>query len=85
MLLIQNDATKYPNGPTLLEAVTTALVSNDLIDADGIEAWWTSPRSVETDALVSVRERTKKVVDFLLAEDSDDSDEEEEESEEESD
>lgn len=83
MLLIQNDATKHANGAALLEAVTTALVSNDLIDVDGIEAWWSSPRSVETDALIAIREKTKKVVDFLLEDDSDDS--EDESSEEDSD
>jgi hypothetical protein len=50
-----------------------------------LEAWWDSPRSVETESLIAVREKTRRLVEFLTASDEESEAESEEESEEESD
>lgn len=65
------------NANTLTTAIARALVFQEIVDAEGVEAWWNSPRSVENQAFVDVREETKEMVDYLL--ESDDSEESEEE------
>jgi translation initiation factor eIF-2B subunit epsilon len=66
---------------TILLHLVSSLVALDVVEAEGVEAWWESPRSKEDANLAAVRERTKAVVDFLLQ--SDDEEESDEESDEE--
>lgn len=84
LVLLQKDAAKSEN-PTLFRSLTFALASEDLVDAEGLKAWWESERSVETEALKSVRTPTEDVVQAVLkqAEESDESDEDDSEEEDE--
>lgn len=86
LVLLQKDATKSQN-PTLFRSLMFALASEDLVDAEGLKAWWDSDRSVETEALSSVRKPTEDVVQAVLkqAEESDESDEEDDSEEEDED
>jgi len=61
-------------GNILLQLITS-LVAHDVLEAEGVEAWWENPQSSSSEDLSSVRERTKAVVDFLLQSDDEESDE----------
>ncbi|KAE9975165.1 hypothetical protein Vi05172_g8515 [Venturia inaequalis] len=80
LVLLQKDAAKTGN-PTLFRSLTFALASEDLVDAEGLKSWWESERSMETEALSSVRKPTEDVVQAVLkqAEESDESEEDESE------
>ncbi|TID22445.1 GCD1 Nucleoside-diphosphate-sugar pyrophosphorylase [Venturia nashicola] len=84
LVLLQKDAAKMEN-PTLFRSLTFALASEDLVDAEGLKSWWDSERSMETEALSSIRQPTEDVVQAVLkqAEESDEesSEEEDEDSE----
>ena len=68
----------------LLAAMLQQLYNLDVLEEDGILAWWADKRVVETEGLREVRDKCRVLVEWLEnAEEDDDSDEEEEDSDEE--
>lgn len=63
---------------TVLTAMLQRMYSADIIEDEGILAWWTDKRAAEGESLSLVKARCKALIDWL-EEDDDDSDEEEDE------
>lgn len=60
---------------TLLAAVLQRMYSEDVVEDEGILAWWADKRAAEGESLSFVKARCKALIDWLEA-DEDDSDEE---------
>jgi translation initiation factor eIF-2B subunit epsilon len=71
MLFLQTDLTQRAQGEKILLFLSNALATNDLVEAEGFEAWWNDPRSTASEKLEEVRRETKQLVDVLCGEDSD--------------
>lgn len=65
---------------TLLAAVLQRMYSEDIVEDDGILAWWADKRAAEGESLGFVKARCKALIDWLEDDDDDDSDEEDEDS-----
>jgi translation initiation factor eIF-2B subunit epsilon len=78
LLVFQADLAKRRDGDSVLLHLANELVRLDIVEADGIEQWWTSEKSGEEGDMARVRVKTKQLVEFLL--EDDESDEEEDES-----
>ena len=72
LLYLQTATLRRPQGAKILLHVCTTLAHNDLIEAEGFEAWWEDPRSSASDELQAVRQETKPLVDVLVGDDDDD-------------
>jgi translation initiation factor eIF-2B subunit epsilon len=79
LLLLQQDAVNRKDGDTTLLHMIKALVELEVIEAEGVEQWWNDGKSCESEQMKHVREKTKKLVEFLV-DDSDDEESGEEES-----
>jgi len=80
LCMLQSDLVHRAQGPKILLNVCYALSTNDLVEAEGFEAWWADERSTGSEALKEVRRETEPLVQALVGDD-----ESEEESEEDSD
>lgn len=77
LLLLQTDLVHRPAGEKVLLFASNELATNDLVEAEGFEAWWNDPRSSATEELERVRKETKQLVDVLVDDDDDDEDDDE--------
>ncbi|EME42374.1 hypothetical protein DOTSEDRAFT_73260 [Dothistroma septosporum NZE10] len=73
LLFLQTDLTHRNQGEKILLHLTTMMIQEDLVEADGIEQWWEDARSSATERLQIVRKDTQKLVEFMTAEDDDES------------
>ncbi|KAK4194994.1 putative translation initiation factor eIF-2B subunit epsilon [Triangularia verruculosa] len=64
---------------TLLAALLQQLYSLDVLEEDGILAWWADKRAAEGETMTKVKEKCKVLVDWLEEADEEDSDEDEDE------
>lgn len=77
MLYVQTDLAQRPQGEKILIFLSNALATNDIVEAEGFEAWWNDPRSTASEKLEAVRKETQPLIDVLCGEDeSEDSEEE---------
>ena len=81
LLLLQADAMNRKEGDTLLLLMVKELVGLDIIEAEGIEQWWSDGKSVESEQMRNVRGKTQQLVDFLMDDDEEDDDDDESEEE----
>uniref|UniRef100_A0A2D3V2H9 Mannose-1-phosphate guanyltransferase n=1 Tax=Ramularia collo-cygni TaxID=112498 RepID=A0A2D3V2H9_9PEZI len=77
MLYVQTDLAQRPQGEKLLLFLSNALAHNDIVEAEGFEAWWNDPRSTASEKLQAVRKETQPLIDVLCGDDDEESDEEE--------
>lgn len=72
---------------TLLAAMLQRMYNGDVVEEDGILAWWADKRSAEGESMNVVKSRCKVLVDWLeeSSEEEDDDDDDEEEDDEDSD
>jgi translation initiation factor eIF-2B subunit epsilon len=82
LLCIQTELKAKNEGETILFFLLQELVNLDVIEAEGVEQWWESEKSVSTEEMKAVRSKSKALVDFLLADDDEDDDEEDSDEEE---
>ncbi|KAJ2904097.1 nucleotide-diphospho-sugar transferase [Zalerion maritima] len=66
---------------TLLAGLLQQMYSNDVLDEDGIDAWWSNPQSQDGESMTAVRERVRVLVEWLqqAEEESEEGESEEEE------
>lgn len=76
----QNGKAELARLGTLLAAVLQRMYSEDVVEDDGILAWWADKRAAEGESLSFVKSRCKALIDWLEEEEDDDSDEEDEDS-----
>ncbi|KAF7197379.1 putative translation initiation factor eIF-2B subunit epsilon [Pseudocercospora fuligena] len=81
LLFLQRDLVHRAQGSKILLFMSNALAKDDIIEAEGFEAWWNDEKSSENEQLEEVRKETKQLVDVLCADDE--SSEEEEDSDDE--
>ena len=72
LLYMQNDLLRRQQGAKILLHACTTLAHSDLVEPEGVEAWWGDPRSSSSDELHSVRADTKPLIDALVGEDDED-------------
>lgn len=77
MLYVQTDLAQRPQGEKILLFLSNALATNDIVEAEGFEAWWNDPRSTASEKLEAVRKETQPLVEVLCGDDEDESEEEE--------
>lgn len=76
MLFVQTDLAQRPQGEKILLFLSNALATNDIVEAEGFEAWWNDPRSTASEKLEAVRKETQPLVEVLCGDDEDESEEE---------
>ena len=69
-------ALETPRAGTLLAAMLQQLYSLDVLEEDGILAWWEDERAVKGDGMTAIKERCRVLVEWLENADEEDSDEE---------
>lgn len=69
---------------TLLAALLQQLYSLDVLEEEGILAWWADARAAENDTLSKIKEKSRVLVEWLENADEEDSDEESDEENEDS-
>lgn len=79
LLFLQTDLVHRQQGEKVLLFLSNALAQEDMVEAEGFEAWWNDPRSSASEALEKVRADTKQLVDVLIGDEDDDEEEESEE------
>lgn len=76
LLYLQTAVLRRPQGAKILLFACTTLAHDDLIEAEGFEAWWEDPRSSASNELQAARLDTKPLIDVLVGDDDDDEDSE---------
>lgn len=77
MLYVQTDLAQRPQGEKILLFLSNALATNDIVEAEGFEAWWNDPRSTASEKLEAVRKETQPLIEVLCGDDEEESSEEE--------
>jgi translation initiation factor eIF-2B subunit epsilon len=85
LLLFQHDLSRRSDGDSLLMQTIMHFVLADVLQAEGVEQWWNSPKSVATEELKKVRAKTEPVVKQLCDDSSEEEDDDDDEDEDESD
>ncbi|KAJ0115874.1 hypothetical protein J7T55_004043 [Diaporthe amygdali] len=70
---------------TLLAAMLQHMYNKDVVEEDGILAWWADKRAADGESMTVVRGRCKVLVDWLEEADSDDDDDDDDDDDEDSD
>lgn len=79
LLYLQTALLHRVQGSKIFLHACTSMAFSDLIDSDGVGAWWNDARSSSSDELEALRRDTKPLVDALVDDDEDDEDEEDSE------
>ncbi|KAI3396038.1 hypothetical protein diail_534 [Diaporthe ilicicola] len=74
--LVGHSEVETPRAGTLLAAMLQHMYNEDVVEEDGILAWWVDKRAAEGESMTVVRGRCKILVDWLEEADSDDDDDE---------
>ncbi|KUI72299.1 putative translation initiation factor eIF-2B subunit epsilon [Cytospora mali] len=82
--LVGHSEVETPRAGTLLAAMLQHMYNNDVVEEDGILAWWADKRAAEGESMSAVKGRCKVLVDWLQ-EDDDSSDEDDDDDDEDSD
>lgn len=77
LLYLQTALVRRQQGAKILLHACTTLAHNDLIEAEGFEAWWADARSSSSDELQAVRQETKPLIDVLVGDEDEDSEDSE--------
>lgn len=80
-LVSQDEEVETPRLGTLLAALLQHMYNRDVVEEEGILAWWADKRAAEGETMGVLRSRCKVLVDWLeQSEEEDDDDEEDEDS-----
>ncbi|KAH8887075.1 nucleotide-diphospho-sugar transferase [Thozetella sp. PMI_491] len=71
-----------PRAGTLLAAMLQQLYNLDVLEEDGILAWWEDVRATQGDGMTTVKDKARVLVEWLENADEEDSDEDEDDSDE---
>lgn len=82
MLLLQADLSRKDNGGEILLRAATTLAVVDAVVKDGMLQWWNDARSGEGEEMQRVKEKTGKLIEYLLRESEGESESEDESEEE---
>ena len=80
LLSTQAELARMPGGDGLLASFCNDLCVLSLFDEDSLKRWWNDERSIATEELRRVRERTAPVIEVLESGSEEDEDDEDEES-----
>ncbi|ROW01776.1 hypothetical protein VPNG_07807 [Cytospora leucostoma] len=77
--LVGHSDVETPRAGTLLAAMLQHMYNNDVVEEDGILAWWADKRAAEGESMAGVKGRCKVLVDWLQEDSSDDEDDSDDE------
>ena len=83
--LVGHSEVETPRAGTLLAAMLQHMYNNDVVEEDGILAWWADKRAAEGESMAAVRARCKVLVDWLQEEDDSSDDDDDDDDDEDSD
>jgi translation initiation factor eIF-2B subunit epsilon len=76
LVCIQKDLVHRVKGDAVLFSLVKELYDREVVEEEGMEAWWADTRSVETDEIIAVRGKTEAFMVWLREAEEEESDEE---------